>query len=159
MMNEYVHPFAETFEDFLGLGTRGVYDGGNDVRSSFSDIPVAHGIQPSVSTPLLSYGGTPSSPLVGSHNGWFPINEFNFGQPSPEIYGSIREHFPKNKEHDHDRTNREARHWQKQSNRYQKDLEQCQSERKDLSIRLFQSLKDLKKYDEAEERYHEISKR
>ena len=153
MMDNYAFPYAETIEDFSS---------------------VRHDASPSVNTPILSDGGTPSSPLIGSHN------EFEFGQPSHKIYGSTREHFPKSKEHSDGRTNREARHWQQQSNRYQKDLEQCRSdlercrsdleqcrsdleqcrsEKKDQSIQLFQCLKDQKKYDKAEELYYEILKK
>lgn len=154
-MNEYAHWNAGSFEDFSGLGMR---DGGNNVRHSFSDVPNGRNDSPRVSTPLHSYGGTPSPPLGESHNGGNPIHEFNFGQPSPEVYGGTREYFPKSKEHSHGRPNKEARNWQKLSERYQKDLEQCRSKGKDRDIRLFQCLKDLKEYDEAEELYHEISK-
>ena len=124
---------------------------------SFPHVPVGHEASPNVNTPPYSHGETPYSPLVGSHIGQSPIHGFNSRQPSPEVYGSIREHFPKNKERNHGGTNKEARHWQQRSNGYQKDLEQCRLNI-DRSIRLFQCLKDLKKYDEAEELYHEISK-
>ena len=158
MMNQHVHPYAESFEDFREGSTRDVYGCGNNMRHPFSDVPIGRNASPRVNTPLHSYGGIPSSPLVESHNGEVPLQEFNFDQSSPEIYGSTREYFPKNKEHNHVRTNKEAKHWQQRSNKYQKDLEQCRSEKKDLSIRFFQCLKDFKKYDEAKELYHEISK-
>ena len=155
MHSEYAHSNAGSFEDFSGLGTR---DRGDNMRHSFSDVPIGCNTSPSVNTPLYSYGRTPSSPSVGSQNGEFPTHGFSFGQPSPQDHGSTREYFAKNKEHDHGGTNKEAKHWRKLLDRCQKDLELCRSEKKDVSIRHFQCLKDLKKYDEAEELYHEISK-
>ncbi|KAM0803963.1 hypothetical protein BDR22DRAFT_704146 [Usnea florida] len=169
MMNKYAQPHATNCEDFYGVGTSDVYDDGNDVRRAFWDVPAGHDALPSVNTPSLSYGGTPSSPLIESLNGQVPIHDFDFNQPSPKIYGSTHEQLPKNNKHSHGRTNREARYGQQQSNGYQKHPEQCRSEKKDLSIRLFQCLKDrsiqlfqclkdLNKDDEAEELYHEIIK-
>ena len=157
-MREYVYPYAESFENGSERSTEDVYGGGSDVRHSFSGSPVGHAASPIVHTPLYSFRGTLSSPLVGSHNGQSPIHESSYGQPSPEVYGSTSEHFPKDKGKNHGETIREARHWQKGSNGYQKDPEQCRSET-NRSIRLFQCLKDLKKYDEAEELYHEISEK
>lgn len=160
-MNGYASPYAETFEDSFGVSTSDRYDGGNDERFAW-DIPVRHDASPSpiyVNPRHSSYGGRLSPSLVEPHNVQLPFHETNFGQPSTRLHGSTREQFPKRKGHNHDMTNREATHWRQQSNRYQLDLEKCQSEKEDLSIRLFQCLKDLKKYREAEYLYHEISKK
>ena len=157
-MSESAHSDAESFDNFFGLGTRGAHDGGNDMRHTFSDVPIGRNASPSVNTPLHSYGGIPSSPLVESHNGEFPFHEFNFGQPSSEVYGSTPEYSPNDWGNNQGRTNEETRDRQQRSNRCQKDREQCRSEKKDLSIRLFQCLKDLRRYDEAEEQYHKICK-
>ena len=161
-MSGYPHSYSEG-EDVFGLRRRDLHDGRNDLPSSFPDVPVGY------DTPLHSYGGTPSSRLGESHNGQFPVHHSDFGQPSPKFYDSTPEYFPKTKEDSRGRTNREARHWQQQANGYRRDLEQCRSENKglslrsfqcvkDRSIRLFQCLKDLNRYDEAEELYHEICK-
>ena len=168
MTKKYVHPYAETFDSF-GVSTSDVYDGGNDVRPSFGDVPVGHDASPSPmhgNTPHYSYGGTLSPPLVESNNGQSPIHEFNFGQPSSRVYGSTREQIPKNKGHNHDRTNIESTYWQQQSNKYQQDPEQCRSQNKaaereieTLKMRLFYELEEAKKYGKAEELYHEISKK
>ena len=168
-MKEYASPYAQPFDDSFGVSTSDRYYGGNDVRFA-RDIPVRHDASPGsiyLDTPHSSYGGLLSPSLVGPQNVQLPIHETNFGQPSTRLHGSTREQFPKRKGHNHDMTSREST-WRQQSKRYQQDLEKCQaekeylsekcqSEKEDLRIRLFHCLKDLKKYREAEELYHEIS--
>ena len=85
----------------------------------------------------------------------------------------MREHFSKDKEYYEDRKNRELEECQRQLDRLRQRLKTCQStkraaeekaegktsENKNLRIRLFHSLKEAKKYDDAEKLYHETVKR
>ncbi len=85
----------------------------------------------------------------------------------------MREHFSKDKEYYEDRKNREHEECQRRMERLRQQLKACQSrkraaeevaegkisENEYLRVRLFHSLKEAKKYPDAEKLYHETVKR
>ena len=177
-MERLFQPYAGNFEDYAGMGTSSVHEDRRDVRPSFEDVGMEHD---TVSTPgyfpHLSYGEMPPPPVESDsdplpehgNNSGYHTSSYTSSEPSPELYGSIRECSSKDKKYHYDRANREPEDWRKQLQTCQRRLKDCQSakeaaaevaegEIESLRIRLFHSLKETKKYDDAEKLYHEIVK-
>ena len=107
-------------------------------------------------------------PIHGSISG-FPTFDYASSEPPPNLYGGRREGFTKDRGHQDDRKNRMHAKCDQRFEECQRKLEACRSAKKaarevaeaktseneSLRIRLFHSLKDSKKYDDAEKLYHE----
>ena len=76
-------------------------------------------------------------------------------EPSPELNGSTREYFSKEKGFQDDRKNRSHEECERQLERTQGKLRKKESQNESLRIRLFHSLKEAKKYDDAEELFNQ----
>ena len=83
-------------------------------------------------------------------------------EPPAELHGSTREYSSKEKRYHYDSTNRELQACQERLERSRRQVKEyrlgkkaAEEENESLRIRLFHTLKEAKKYDDAETLYHE----